>query len=83
MDVRSRQDEDSVIFPGVRISNLRVNPLSDVDISVLTGFNRMKKLTTDPKLIARALKNSTLVEVNVVTWMQGCVLLTNPKSQKT
>uniref|UniRef100_A0A3P9HSZ9 La-related protein 7 n=1 Tax=Oryzias latipes TaxID=8090 RepID=A0A3P9HSZ9_ORYLA len=36
-----------------------------VDISVLTGFNRMKKLTTDPKLIARALKNSTLVEVNL------------------
>ncbi|XP_024144107.1 la-related protein 7 [Oryzias melastigma] len=36
-----------------------------VDISVLTSFNRMKKLTTDPKLIARALKNSTVVEVNL------------------
>ncbi|XP_051563767.1 la-related protein 7-like [Myxocyprinus asiaticus] len=36
-----------------------------IDISVLTSFNRMKKLTTDIKLIARALKNSTVVEVNL------------------
>uniref|UniRef100_A0A8C4I5S3 La-related protein 7 n=1 Tax=Dicentrarchus labrax TaxID=13489 RepID=A0A8C4I5S3_DICLA len=36
-----------------------------VDISVLVDFNRMKKLTTDTKLIARALKNSTVVEVNL------------------
>ncbi|KAF7669029.1 hypothetical protein LDENG_00263980 [Lucifuga dentata] len=36
-----------------------------VDISLLTSFNRMKKLTTDTKLIARALKNSTVVEVNL------------------
>ncbi|XP_048092502.1 la-related protein 7 isoform X2 [Alosa alosa] len=36
-----------------------------VDISVLTTFNRMKKLTTDVKLIARALKNSSRVEVNL------------------
>ncbi|CAL8385376.1 unnamed protein product [Arctogadus glacialis] len=36
-----------------------------VDISVLTTFNRMKKLTMDTKLIARALKNSTIVEVNL------------------
>uniref|UniRef100_A0AAQ5XNH7 La-related protein 7 n=1 Tax=Amphiprion ocellaris TaxID=80972 RepID=A0AAQ5XNH7_AMPOC len=36
-----------------------------VDISVLASFNRMKKLTTDTKLIARALKNSSLVEVNL------------------
>lgn len=36
----------------------------DVDISVLADFNRMKKLTTDTKLIARALKNSTVVEVS-------------------
>uniref|UniRef100_A0A671SWE8 La-related protein 7 n=1 Tax=Sinocyclocheilus anshuiensis TaxID=1608454 RepID=A0A671SWE8_9TELE len=36
-----------------------------VDISVLTSFNRMKKLTTDVKLIARALKNSAIVEVNL------------------
>lgn len=35
----------------------------DVDISVLADFNRMKKLTTDTKLIARALKNSSVVEV--------------------
>ncbi|KAG7273846.1 hypothetical protein CRUP_014539 [Coryphaenoides rupestris] len=33
-----------------------------VDISVLTTFNRMKKLTMDTKLIARALKNSSVVE---------------------
>lgn len=39
---------------------------SDVDISLLTTFNRMKKLTTDSKLIARALKNSEVVEVKVV-----------------
>lgn len=37
--------------------------ISDVDIFVLTSFNRMKKLTTDVKLIARALKNSAVVEV--------------------
>lgn len=36
----------------------------DVDISVLADFNRMKKLTTDTKLIARALKNSSIVEVS-------------------
>lgn len=36
---------------------------SDVDLSVLADFNRMKKLTTDTKLIARALKNSSVVEV--------------------
>ncbi|XP_066537586.1 la-related protein 7 isoform X2 [Hoplias malabaricus] len=36
-----------------------------VDISLLTKFNRMKKLTTDIKLIARALKNSGIVEVNL------------------
>lgn len=37
--------------------------IADVDIFVLTSFNRMKKLTTDVKLIARALKNSAVVEV--------------------
>ncbi|KAK6323157.1 hypothetical protein J4Q44_G00054960 [Coregonus suidteri] len=36
-----------------------------VDISVLTSFNRMKNLTTDCKLIARALKNSSVVEVSI------------------
>ncbi|XP_067435830.1 la-related protein 7 isoform X2 [Thunnus thynnus] len=36
-----------------------------VDISLLASFNRMKKLTTDTKLIARALKNSSVVEVNL------------------
>ncbi|XP_042368709.1 la-related protein 7 [Plectropomus leopardus] len=36
-----------------------------VDISVLASFNRMKKLTCDTKLIARALKNSSVVEVNL------------------
>lgn len=36
-----------------------------VDISVLTTFSRMQKLTTDTKLIARALRNSTLVETNL------------------
>ncbi|XP_063043564.1 la-related protein 7 isoform X2 [Engraulis encrasicolus] len=36
-----------------------------IDISVLTTFNKMKKLTTDVKLIARALKNSSMVEVNL------------------
>nr|XP_020480069.1 la-related protein 7 [Monopterus albus] len=36
-----------------------------VDLSVLTSFNRMQKLTTDTKLIARALKNSSVVEVNL------------------
>ncbi|XP_049564927.1 la-related protein 7 isoform X4 [Orcinus orca] len=33
-----------------------------VDISLLVSFNKMKKLTTDGKLIARALKNSAVVE---------------------
>ncbi|CAN9509522.1 unnamed protein product [Ophioblennius macclurei] len=36
-----------------------------VDLSVLASFNRMKKLTTDTKLIARALKNSSVVEINL------------------
>ncbi|XP_048474319.1 la-related protein 7 isoform X1 [Rhincodon typus] len=36
-----------------------------VDISVLTAFNKMKKLTTDVKLIARALKNSNIIELNI------------------
>lgn len=39
----------------------------DVDISLLVSFNKMKKLTTDGKLIARALKNSAVVEVRIVT----------------
>ncbi|XP_061524824.1 la-related protein 7 isoform X2 [Phycodurus eques] len=33
-----------------------------VDLCVLASFNRMKKLTSDTKLIARALKNSSVVE---------------------
>ncbi|CAG5929300.1 unnamed protein product [Menidia menidia] len=36
-----------------------------VDLSVLTSFSRMQKLTTDTKLIARALKNSSVVEINL------------------
>uniref|UniRef100_A0A3B4B4M5 La-related protein 7 n=1 Tax=Periophthalmus magnuspinnatus TaxID=409849 RepID=A0A3B4B4M5_9GOBI len=36
-----------------------------VDLSVLASFNRMKNLTSDTKLIARALKNSSVVEVNL------------------
>lgn len=36
-----------------------------IDISILASFNKMKKLTTDPKLIARALKNSSVVETNL------------------
>ncbi|XP_049577363.1 uncharacterized protein [Syngnathus scovelli] len=36
-----------------------------VDLSVVAGFNRMKKLTSDTKLIARALKNSSVLEVNL------------------
>ncbi|KAI4808728.1 hypothetical protein KUCAC02_000776 [Chaenocephalus aceratus] len=35
-----------------------------VDVSVLASFNRMKRLTIDTKLIARAVKNSSVVEVN-------------------
>lgn len=38
----------------------------DVDISLLVSFNKMKKLTTDEKLIARALKSSAVVEVRIV-----------------
>ncbi|KAG9480234.1 hypothetical protein GDO78_011973 [Eleutherodactylus coqui] len=36
-----------------------------IDISLLASFNKMKKLTTDPKLIARALKDSSVVEINL------------------
>ncbi|CAN2388903.1 RNA processing [Pristimantis euphronides] len=36
-----------------------------IDLSLLASFNKMKKLTTDPKLIARALKDSSVVEVNL------------------
>ncbi|XP_048189533.1 la-related protein 7 [Perognathus longimembris pacificus] len=36
-----------------------------VDISLLVSFNKMKKLTTDGKLIARALKGSTVVELDL------------------
>ncbi|XP_061664185.1 la-related protein 7 isoform X2 [Syngnathoides biaculeatus] len=36
-----------------------------VDLCVLASFNRMKKLTSDTKLIARALKDSSVVEVNL------------------
>ncbi|XP_058922602.1 la-related protein 7 isoform X1 [Kogia breviceps] len=36
-----------------------------VDISLLVSFNKMKKLTTDGKLIARALKNSAVVELDL------------------
>lgn len=37
----------------------------DVDISLLVSFNKMKKLTTDRKLIARAVKSSSVVEVSI------------------
>ncbi|XP_004626806.2 la-related protein 7 [Octodon degus] len=36
-----------------------------VDISLLVSFNKMKKLTTDGKLIARALKSSAVVELDL------------------
>ncbi|MED6248609.1 hypothetical protein ATANTOWER_002623 [Ataeniobius toweri] len=36
-----------------------------VDISVLASFSRMKKLTADTKLIARALRNSSVVQINL------------------
>ncbi|XP_070613972.1 la-related protein 7 isoform X2 [Erythrolamprus reginae] len=36
-----------------------------VDISLLISFNKMKKLTTDRKLIARAVKNSSVVELDL------------------
>ena len=36
-----------------------------VDISHLVSFNKMKKLTTDGKLIARALKSSSIVELDL------------------
>lgn len=36
-----------------------------VDICMLASFNRMKTLTSDTKLIARALKTSSVVEVNL------------------
>ncbi|NWU94897.1 LARP7 protein, partial [Upupa epops] len=36
-----------------------------VDISLLVSFNKMKKLTTDGKLIARAVKSSTVVELDL------------------
>ncbi|XP_018425392.1 PREDICTED: la-related protein 7 [Nanorana parkeri] len=36
-----------------------------IDLSLLASFNKMKKLTTDAKLIARAVKNSLVVEVNL------------------
>ncbi|XP_054846663.1 la-related protein 7 [Eublepharis macularius] len=36
-----------------------------VDISLLLSFNKMKKLTTDRKLIARAVKNSSVVELDL------------------
>ncbi|XP_026524495.1 la-related protein 7 isoform X2 [Notechis scutatus] len=36
-----------------------------VDISLLISFNKMKKLTTDRKLIARAVKSSSVVELDL------------------
>ncbi|NXG09133.1 LARP7 protein, partial [Sakesphorus luctuosus] len=36
-----------------------------VDISLLISFNKMKKLTTDGKLIARAVKSSSVVELDL------------------
>ncbi|XP_072261825.1 la-related protein 7 isoform X2 [Pyxicephalus adspersus] len=36
-----------------------------IDISLLASFNKMKKLTTDAKLISRAVKNSSVVELNL------------------
>lgn len=48
---------------------------ADVDISLLTSFNRMKKLTTDSKLIARALKNSEVVEVKMDMYYQRLLFI--------
>ena len=46
-----------------------------VDISLLVSFNKMKKLTTDGKLIARALKSSAVVEVRIVTYITCHMIL--------
>lgn len=48
--------------------------LVDVDISLLASFNRMKKLTSDTKLIARALKNSSVVEVSLFSYQVIAVI---------
>ena len=47
----------------------------DVDISLLVSFNKMKKLTTDGKLIARALKSSAVVEVRIATYIMCHMIL--------
>lgn len=46
-----------------------------MDISVLTSFNRMKKLTADAKLVARALRNSPVVEVELGPRSRGFLSL--------
>ncbi|XP_043917487.1 la-related protein 7 [Protopterus annectens] len=54
------------IFTGKLCHLGRIKPFrKDVDISLLLSFNKMKKLTTDMKLIGRALKKSTIVELNL------------------
>jgi len=40
------------------------NPGGYIPLSVLTTFNRLKSLTTDPASIAKAIKSSTIVELN-------------------
>lgn len=59
---KDRPDTLSLLTPSLKLTLFSM--CLDVDISVLANFNRMKKLTTDTKLIARALKNSAVVEVS-------------------
>lgn len=57
-------------FPQFLLQSLALNLILlilDVDISLLISFNKMKKLTTDRKLIARAVKSSSVVEVSMKT----------------
>ncbi|KAI8521885.1 La- protein 7 [Branchiostoma belcheri] len=35
-----------------------------IDLSVILGFNKMKQLTSDPKMVVKSLRNSELVQVN-------------------
>ena len=49
----------------IPVFNIPLSYLLDVDISLLVSFNKMKKLTTDGKLIARALKSSSIVELDL------------------
>ena len=53
---------------GIRSSVSYVCTFADVSIEVIANFNKMKSFTEDRALIIKAMKNSPLLEVQLLSY---------------